>query len=210
MTSLSERIQFLLDETGDTKSAMAKKAGVTLASLFGMLRGDSTGMRAVTAFNLSRRYGVRLEWLLFGRGEPFLDSPADEFPPVTKYIPLIPWERVGAFKEISMAEKQSFPQLPAVAQMSDGSFCVNVKGGAMEPQFQEGEVVFVDPAKKPENKSFVIAVTSDHKVLLRQLLTDGSEAFLVTINKDWPGERFVSLDENTEIVGVVTGKWVPL
>lgn len=207
MNSLSERIEWLLAETKDTKSAMAKKVGVTPASLIGMIKGESNGMRAVTAYRFAQAYGVRLEWLIFGTGEPFRDPSTKEFPKMAHTVPLIPWDRLGVYKDLTMSEKSSFPQIPALEGMSKNTFAVKVLGGAMEPKFMEGEIVYVDPDKEPVGRCFVFAAHGG-KVLLRELVSDGNAQYLVALNKRWPGEEFIAVTNETFIIGVVDTKLV--
>lgn len=207
MTSLSDRVEWLRLEAGDSKSTMAKKVGISPASLIGMIKGDSNGMRAVTAFRFVQAYGVRMEWLLFGSGEPFLSPDNQEFPKMAHTVPLIPWDRVGGYKEMSMTEKNAFPQIPSLEGMSKNTFAVTVIGGAMEPKFMEGDTVFVDADKEPTTRCFVFAV-HEGRTLLRELVSDGNSRFLVALNKRWPGEEFIPVTENTIILGVVDTKLV--
>lgn len=236
MTStLSERLQEILRETGDTKSAMAKKAGITLPTLLDILSGKSRGMRAITAYQLTSSYGLSLQWLLFGTGEkssgiavqpvelgqkPASDEKGSKnafFRPdqqnssaivtASSSLSVVPWNDLLNWRSTAMQESAVEKLSPSVPN-HEHARCVwtKVEGDAMSPTFKSGEMVCIDIDANPTNRCYVAAAINGN-IILRQYLVDGAEKFLAS-GEFWPGERTIRLDESVEIIGVVIAKSV--
>lgn len=130
-------------------------------------------------------------------------------------VPLISWEKAGMWAkqmiEISSADVREWIEIPNAVK---DAFCLRVEDeSAVAPAGQKsyapGEIVAVDPHKEPKNRStVVVALKPGARAVLRQILTDGDRTLFRTINPEWP-DRFVEKTEGVELIGVVTGKWVP-
>ena len=234
-TTLSERLHEILRETGDTKSAMAKKAGITLPTLLDILSGKSRGMRAITAYQLTHSYGLSFEWLLFGTGNKKSNSSVQPVEPesspavetkvqksdfslvdqqkqsaiVTESssLSVVPWNDLLNWRSTAMQESAVEKLSPSVPNHEDAR-CVwtKVEGDAMSPTFKSGEMVCIDVDATPTNRCYVAAVIKGN-IILRQYLVDGAEEFLAS-GESWPGERTIRLDDTIEIIGVVIAKSV--
>lgn len=79
----------------------------------------------------------------------------------------------------------------------------------MEPKYQDGDIIFVDPDVAPSHGSHVVVRLGDEQeATFKQLVLEGSRRFLRALNPDWPGPKLIEIDGNATIVGVVIGKWV--
>jgi SOS-response transcriptional repressor LexA len=76
--------------------------------------------------------------------------------------------------------------------------------------YAPGDFIAVDPGRVPANRSMVVVrIDHDERAQLKQLLMDESGMKLLrNLNPHWPG-GIVPLSDNSRIVGVVIGKWVP-
>jgi SOS-response transcriptional repressor LexA len=71
----------------------------------------------------------------------------------------------------------------------------------MEPKFQEGDKIVIDPSLEAHSGHFVAAKRSrDQAATLKQLKQEGNEIFLYALNPDWP-ERIIRLTEEWSICG---------
>ena len=80
----------------------------------------------------------------------------------------------------------------------------------MEPGYQHGDIIFVDPDVVPEHGRDVVARLGDrHEVVFKRLVVEGQLEYLKPMNPNWP-DRIVeiSADPGARIIGVVIGKWV--
>jgi SOS-response transcriptional repressor LexA len=130
-------------------------------------------------------------------------------------LPVISWVQAGEWGEIvdnfqpGDADEWVLCPFPS----SDVSFVLKVVGQSMynpggELSFREGDYISVDPRVEPLHRSLVIAKKrSDQSATFKQLLIENDGAiFLHALNPSWPN-RYIPVDEDTTIVGVVTGQW---
>ena len=79
------------------------------------------------------------------------------------------------------------------------TFALRIVGDSMEPDFQEGMILIVEPELEPNPGDFVIAKNASEETTFKQLVKDGSDWYLKPLNDRYPikplGER--------SIVGVV-------
>lgn len=99
--------------------------------------------------------------------------------------------------------------LPCPKRCGPRTFALRVRGISMEPKYQDGDIIFVDPDVAPSHGSHVVVRLGDEQeATFKQLVLEGSRRFLRALNPDWPGPKLIEIDGNATIVGVVIGKWV--
>lgn len=209
-TTLPERLNLLLEEHHDIKSAMARKGGITLASLLDILNGKSKNMKATTAYNLCQAYGVSLEWLLYGKKNPQSGIPensADLDPvPITNEegseIAVLPWEGILPYKDLEMTKFKDLNKVPKIPGSGPHTMASRVPGDAMLPEFANRDIIYFDPDRVPESGDYVVARING-TILLRKYIADGADAFLTTTNPDWPGRKAIAANDQVEIIGTV-------
>ena len=87
------------------------------------------------------------------------------------------------------------------------TFALKVMGDSMEPEFREGDVIFVDPDKEPKAGSYVVAKNHEEEATFKKYRSrgkdaEGREVFeLVPLNENYATLR--SDQEPITIIGVV-------
>ncbi|WP_198386262.1 LexA family protein [Burkholderia ubonensis] len=133
------------------------------------------------------------------------------------FIPLISWMQAAnwgpAMGKIRSEEVQDWLRCP-FAHGPD-AFVLEVAGESnYDPggpkSYAPGELIYVDPAREPANRSMVVVrLDQEERAQLRQLLMDeGGVRILKVLNPTWPTPA-IAMPESSRIVGVVIGKWVP-
>lgn len=107
----------------------------------------------------------------------------------------------------------SHAQSPAHADKDIGcsggeSFALQVIGNDMAPEFNDGEVIIVEPDGLLKDGSFVLARHSN-EWLLRQLHRRGDAWSLRVLNPAFPDRAEIALADLSEVHGVVIQKAVP-
>lgn len=130
-------------------------------------------------------------------------------------VPLITWEQAGMWAKLMTvftdADALDWVEVPNAV---DGAFCLKVEDeSAVAPPGQKsyapGDIVAINPHKEPKNRNtVVVTLKPGARPVLRQILTDGDRTLFKTINPDWP-DKFVEMNAGMQIIGTVTGKWVP-
>ena len=90
---------------------------------------------------------------------------------------------------------------------SDLTFVSKVQYISMEPKFDEGDLIFVDPEAECIHGSYVVARLDDNQATFKQLIIEGGHKFLKAANPNWP-EQLIPINDNCMLVGKVifTGK----
>ncbi|AET91065.1 putative prophage repressor protein [Burkholderia sp. YI23] len=130
-------------------------------------------------------------------------------------VPLITWEQAGMWAKLmtEFSDSQALDWIEIPNAVED-AFCLKVEDeSAVAPAGQKsyapGDIVAVNPHKEPKNRSTVVVVLKPGtRPVLRQILTDGDRVLFKTINPEWP-DKFAEKTDEVEIIGTVTGKWVP-
>lgn len=155
----------------------------------------------------------------FGLDHGFIDVPyrphsanTEPGPDLVRSVPLISWVRAGQWQgAVDMYQPgvaEDWYQSPVSG--SSNMFCLRVRGASMEPRFQEGELIFVDPERSPASGDYVVVRLDDRdEATFKRLRYEGGETWLEAINPDWP-HRFIRLTEDATLCGVVVFKGEPL
>lgn len=88
---------------------------------------------------------------------------------------------------------------------SHESFALRVIGQSMAPEFDEGEIIIIEPEGHARDGSFVLAQHAGEWIF-RQLRGDGTRWWLHAVNPAWPDLPLASL---ADVRGVVIQKARP-
>ena len=122
--------------------------------------------------------------------------------------PLISWVQAGAWSEITEIKAYDAERFMCPVNCSDLTFVLKVQGISMEPKFDEGDLIFVDPEAECIHGSYVVArLDDDNQATFKQLIIEGGHKFLKAVNPNWP-EQLIPINGNCTLVGKVifTGK----
>lgn len=145
MDTLAERLKRLIEEKGLNAFALSKMTGITPATISKLLNGKSKdpGISTITA--IASALGVSIEALATGE-----DVQVTPLPPMrgTRKVPLISWVQAGVFTDIRQMPPDAVDWFFCPVGISEHGFCLRVEGESMQPRFQPGDVVFVDPDRE--------------------------------------------------------------
>lgn len=124
-------------------------------------------------------------------------------------VPIIRWEDLVRFdhipNEIGMDAKiaaAAIDYVPRPSMASTRTYALQVRGPAMEPEFRDGWLVYVDEIPPVEHGDYVVARPEGQIMpILRQLVHDGDKRFLRALNPAYP-EGLVPLGDG-KILGKV-------
>lgn len=185
------------------QQAVRRMFGVTQQAVGKWLAGEAMPKKE-RIIEIALGLGVRAEWLLSGRGSMYQDSPIAPTGQLGR-VPSIGWVQAGGWCQ----GDNGFDGLDAEdwlhCPVNHGSrtFCLYVRGISMEPDFYEGDIIFVDPDVQAENKKFVIAYLEEtREMTFKQYIVEGDRRYLKALNPAWP-QPIVPLSDQAIICGVV-------
>ncbi|MEJ1463345.1 MAG: XRE family transcriptional regulator [Candidatus Sedimenticola sp. (ex Thyasira tokunagai)] len=206
MSLLSERIIKALGHSGLSQAALGRACGIERATVNGWVKGRTFEISGPVLLKAARALRVSPDWLASGKGQMLSPAANTEPGPDTKgMIPLISWVNAGDWAsiedpyEVGDAEKW----MPCPVSHGHNTFALRVRGTSMEPEYRDGDIIYVDPAREPTNSSHVIVRLEDEQeVTFKRLVIEGSAQYLEALNPAWP-DKVIRINDNANIVGVV-------
>lgn len=202
----NERIFERRKALGLTQLDVAKVTGVSKQSVSKWEKGDSFP-KGESLVLLAKILKCDANWILTGRGAPDikeegLSVEAVDLEPQGAF-PLISWVQAGAWSEIFLTDLNEADHYPCPVKCSSQTFILKVMGKSMNPVFNEGELIFVDPEIEAINGKYVIARLDDeNQATFKQLIVEDGHKFLQAANPNWP-TPITPINGNCTIVGVV-------
>ena len=217
--NLGGRIALALRELGWQQVDLLQRVpGLEAATLSALLTRDS--QRSAYAADISRALGTELHWLLTGEGRQWrpgqrqsqsqtLGPTLEPGPDIAGYVPLISWVAAGVWTPIAESDEVE-AWLPSLRKLSPQAFALRVRGISMEPLFQAGDILFVDPEVIPDHKRYVVVrLDREAEATFKQLIIEGPKRYLKALNPAWP-DPMIEVNGHCTLIGVVVGKWVEL
>lgn len=173
---------------------------VTLAKMFGVSqKGASKWLEGETYPDLQRiaviakKLNVNVEWLAYGTGVINIESIPGSGKSGWKRVPVVSWNEAGEFEKYK-------PSLDADWVWTDvetgsRSYALRVCDDSMEPRYEQGAIVIVDPDRVPVHRNIVIIKwRQSNTTTCAQLLIDGPNRYLKPHN---PNYNTILIDETT-------------
>ncbi|MBB1432073.1 LexA family transcriptional regulator [Pseudoalteromonas sp. SG43-4] len=204
---IAKRVKERRTALGLTQYQLADLVGTAQTSIQKIERGDTKNPRNIEA--LARALKCTPEFLQFGIADnKDTNSNVSPGPTIKATAPLISWVQAGAWSEISEIKAYDAERFMCPVNCSDLTFVLKVQGISMEPKFEEGDLIFVDPEAECIHGSYVVArLDDDNQATFKQLIIENGHKFLKAANPNWP-EQLIPINGNCTLVGKVifTGK----
>lgn len=200
------------------REALIRKSGYTKGRISQFFDpAQQFGERA--ARSLAQRLGLPAE---------FFNSPSIQTPnvkmsgldPVDLFtpggVPLISWVQAGCWADVAdpytVGDAEDW--LPCPVRHGPRTYCLRVRGDSMHnpdgrPSYSDGDIIYVDPDRSANHGDRVIVRLDDQaEATFKQLLIEDGRKMLKALNPEW-APRYININGNATIAGVVIGKWVP-
>jgi SOS-response transcriptional repressor LexA len=205
---VGERLAAAMKASADckTQTALAKKARVSQSTVGRLLKG-LVNSQSDTLEQVCDALGISVAELL---GESLASelgarADGDALEPAAKtgLVPLISWVQAGSFAEAIDIHQPGFaedwvkkPPTPC----GPNTFALRVEGISMEPNYQEGDIIYVDPERAATNgKDIVIRLDDRNEATFKRLVIEGRRKCLKPLNRLWP-EQIIEVSADARIV----------
>lgn len=208
--SFNDRVKNRRLELRLSQAALGKLAGVPQSTIGQIENGRNKSSTKI--LELATALQTTPEYLLYGdetkklpeNQQPkklqFTDNIAPYHSSI-RSVPLISWVQAGEWTNVELLSPDEFEYVPTTLNLPNG-FALSVRGDSMLPEFNEGDIVVVDPDCRPEHGSFVIVDNGDG-ASFKKLMYDGAIPYFRPLNDRFPT---LNADEHTHIIGVVREK----
>lgn len=199
---MASRLKRLREERKVSQRELSRLSGIDQATLSRIEKGEMS-LISPHVETLSKTLGIPISKLL---GIASNISPANVG---SKRVPILTYEQAASRKPARefVEEEEVMNFVPIDLPHSANTFALYVEGDSMEPTFNSGDVIVIDPDVSVRPGDSVISVDSDNECLFRRYRDlgfndEGNKVFeLVPINKMYPAIR--SDRHHFEIRGVM-------
>jgi len=197
-----------------TQAALAKRAGLAQTTI-GRIRRAEVDTSADNLRRIADALGLEVGHFYDEppRGLSQNGNSVPQFTSPSRRVPLVSWAaiEVQALDDMDSLKRNVERWLACPDSCGPHTFALKVSGGSMQPRFVDGDVIFCDPDARATSGRLVIARGGvGGEALFRELVVEGRHRYLRRLNPAWPGPEVIALDHDSEIIGVVIGKWVPV
>lgn len=199
---MADRIKQRMDQIGLTQEDLARGAGLTQPAIWKLLAGKTK--RSTRLAEIAETLQLTMNQLI-GKDlmpdDPSQLSNVSPGPPITGKVPVISWVQAGRYKEaIELFEPGDVEDwIETTVPIREHTFALRIQGDSMEPNFQAGMLVVVEPDLDPQPGDYVIVKNGD-EATFKQLVKDGGDWYLKPLNPRYP---LKPLESTCSIVGVV-------
>jgi SOS-response transcriptional repressor LexA len=197
-----------------TQTALARKSGVAQSTIGRILRGE-VNPQSVSLERIAKAFSMSLAKLAeMGQADEPVAESTDDLKSVERSarVALIPWAQAGSFADASDNPQPGDGEqwMPQPKYSGARTFALRVRGESMEPGYQHGDIIFVDPDVTPAHgKDVVVQLGDRNEVVFKRLVVEGRLGYLKPANPNWPDKIIeISAHPGARIIGVVIGKWV--
>ena len=211
LTKLGQRLTRARNHAHMKQKDVAEHFGISSQAI-SQWEAERTRPDSQRLARLARLFHVRLEWLLDESGPMVSEgSPPSAEVRHTTRVPVIDRVQAGDWTEVedpfALGSADEFLQTDL--RVSSSTFALVIEGRSMEPEFQPGDKVIIDPMVRPRPGDFVIAKRDNDqeatfkKYRLRSQDEHGRDIIELTpLNSDWP-TLMIDRDNPGHIVGTM-------
>lgn len=197
--NISDVLNFLLKKTGICEAALAREIDLPRNTINRLTAGKTSDPRISTLQAIADYFHITVDQL---SGKVPITANVQRIEGI-KRLPIIALEKAAQWQQFLIDMQADNEQRCIVSDPTDcqAEFAVKVKGDAMWPQFQEGNIIVINPHKSPENRDFVLtALYKPDEIIFRQLFVDNAVRVLKAINPIFPA--IITLTPKDKIIGV--------
>lgn len=214
--TIGERIKWARERADLTQQQLADKAKVSQGTIGNLESGIRGRPRAL--LDIAAALELNPAWVETGRGDWSLKPAGQEVEVLahTGAVPRISWVQAGCWADVADPFQPGDAEewLPCPVKHGPRTYCLTVRGESMHnpggrPSYADGDIIFVDPDRDANPGDRVIVRLDDQKeATFKQLLIEDGRKILKALNPDWK-PRYIEINGNATICGVIIGKWVP-
>lgn len=216
VSTFGERMKARREQRGWSQAQLAEAVGISQVSIAKIEKGGETKHGAKIAAAL----GTTVEELagIKSSAANSIAEPPSRYVaerPTPTLVPLISSVQAGNWSDIAgnFRSEDAEDWLLCPVRHGPNTFCLYVEGESMsnpggKPTYEPGDVIFVDPGRAAQpGDRVVVRLEAQQQATFKQYLEEDGRKLLRALNPDWR-PKFIEIDGEATICGVVIGKWV--
>lgn len=209
MASLSANLKTLMSLGKVNASELARRTGVAQPIIHRLSTGQNINPKLATIKPIARYFMVTMSQLI---GEEPLPNDDSFLKVYSEYrgwhrVPLISWRDAIQWPDTTPNPQNGngIVYVSTDANVSKQAYSLVIKGCVMEPLFPAGTTIIVEPKRHPSDRDFaVVHLVGDEEARFRQVIFDGKDCYLKSLNPDLQEMKVTKLKEKDQFLGVMT------
>lgn len=206
-TQLMDVLNRLMDKTHTNISQLGKSTGLANTTIKRMCTEPDCNPTLISITKIADFFGITPNQLI--GTEPLPEDNIGYYPNFEKWtkIPIIDLSLAIDWPN-NIEEIKELPNPKYVLtdiEINEKVFAIIATDETLEPKFSEGTILIFDPTRTPKNKDYVIVLNEEKELpQFRQLLVDGSDMYVKTINPEFSDGSLAKLNKNkSRILGIL-------
>ncbi|WGT64978.1 S24 family peptidase [Variovorax paradoxus] len=220
MSTLQERMQEFVRETGWTVGKIASVAGVSSSAVSQWIGGETLSIKIEPAVMLERESGFSALWLAKGKGIKKVAPANDDGAEYAgrsrpqRLVPIVGMAKMGSdgfYEEISSVVGAGDGHIE-IATEDPNAYGLQVRGQSMFPAIRDGWYVLIEPNGEPRTGEYVLLKLRDGRKMVKELLIRRAGSVeVLSVNSQERMTFDVSEIDSIHAVGAVVtpSKWRP-
>jgi len=208
MASLSSNLKTLMSLAQINASELARRTGIAQPIIHRLSTGQNINPKLATIKPIARYFMVSVSQLI---GEESLPNDQSFLRSGNQHrgwnrVPLISWRDAIKWPENEMVHQNTndATYISTDANVSKSAYSLVIQGCAMEPLFPEGTTIIIEPKRQPQDRDFVVVhLNGENEARLKQILIDGHDRYLKSLNPDFEDIKVTRLNDADEFLGVM-------
>lgn len=213
--TLAGRLKAARTNIGLSQQAVADAVPMAQPSYQQLESGQSK--RSVFINEIAKVLHTNTDWLMYGKEAvlPAIKNPiklkASDY---INLVPILNWKTAGIWAGIeSVTDHDVIGQTSRPENLSNNGFALRIPGQSMAPEFNPGEIIYVEPQTDfyvvEDSDLVIVKRVDDVEVTFKQLTRGESldDMYLRILNPNWPDPKMIPIGKYN-LIGKVVGKYV--
>lgn len=206
--SLMIVLNSLMEKNGLSMAQLSKNTGLAFTTIKRLCTDPACNPTLGSVEKIAEFFGIRQTQLM--GIEPIDGDGINGYQPnfqTWENIPIISLQQLirwpNNIDEIRSAKLTQFVKTDL--EVNEKTFALKAMDETLEPKFSSGTILIFDPDKDYKNKDYVVLLIQGKELpQVRQILIDGPDVYMKTINPEFSGNRPVKLEKKAfTILGVL-------
>lgn len=183
-----KNIKKFREAIGINKAELARRAGLVPGSVTRYEEEEGKKYSYATLNKLAKGLKCSVEDFFNGEDEPI---DLENIVKIKGYVPLISWVQAGAWMEIcdTFHPGDAEEWMPVTKNVGDHAFALRINGTSMEPKFQIGDIIIVDPDSVVTSGDFIVAKLHNGNgengdATFKRFVQEGTKTYLKPLNRE--------------------------
>lgn len=204
--NLTRILNLLLGEKKIKPAELARLTNLPQPTIQRIVAGTTSRPHLSSLEPIAKFFSLSIDQLLGLEPIPWLANKAYVSTHI-KQVPVIDWNEVMPWLNSNSDININFQGNTIISDVTSGqkTFALTVKDASMEPVFNIGTKIIIDPEKDLKDRCFLVVKFSDNnEAVFRQLVVDGNDYFVKPLSKELNDSKMRKITpQDTKICGIL-------